>query len=112
MTEKETPDLHPSQQDVGFDLQAALAAIVSIQTQIADDALTASILGTERAGHGIQIRDNGLILTIGYLITEAETVWVIDHKKRAVPGHVVGYDQETGFGLVQTLQKEIVRASP
>lgn len=105
MTDKETPDLHPTQQDVSFDLQQALAAIVSIQTQIAEDALTASILGTERAGHGIQIRENGLILTIGYLITEAETVWVIDHKKRAVPGHVVGYDQETGFGLVQALQR-------
>jgi S1-C subfamily serine protease len=51
------------------------------------------------------IRDSGLIATIGYLITEAETIWVTSADGQAVPGHALAYDQETGFGLVQTLGK-------
>ena len=60
-------------------------------------------LGTERAGSGVLIRKDGLVLTIGYLITEAETIWLTSLGGGAVPGHVLGYDQETGFGLVQAL---------
>jgi S1-C subfamily serine protease len=45
------------------------------------------------------------VLTIGYLITEAETIWLNLSDGRSVPGHVIGYDQETGFGLVQALSK-------
>jgi S1-C subfamily serine protease len=46
-----------------------------------------------------------LILTIGYLITEAENIWIALSDGRSVPGHVLGYDQESGFGLVQALAK-------
>ena len=49
------------------------------------------------------ISDNGLVATIGYLITEAETIWITSNNKRAVAGHALAYDQETGFGLVQAL---------
>ena len=49
------------------------------------------------------IRENGLVATIGYLITEAETIWLTCGDGRAVPGHALAYDQETGFGLVQAL---------
>ena len=49
------------------------------------------------------IRPDGLVLTIGYLITEAESIWLTSSVGGAVPGHVLGYDQETGFGLVQAL---------
>ncbi len=69
------------------------------------DAFTAETLGTERAGNGVIIRGNGLVLTIGYLITEADTIWLTLNDGRSVPGHVLGYDQETGFGLVQALAK-------
>ncbi|TFH47987.1 MAG: serine protease, partial [Lysobacterales bacterium] len=48
--------------------------------------------------------DDGLVVTIGYLITEAESLWITTSDGVTVPGHVVGYDQETGFGLVQALQ--------
>jgi S1-C subfamily serine protease len=58
----------------------------------------------ERAGNGVFIH-NGVVLTIGYLITEAETIWLTLSDGRSVPGHVLGYDQETGFGLVQALAK-------
>ncbi|MDX1434443.1 MAG: S1C family serine protease, partial [Gammaproteobacteria bacterium] len=65
---------------------------------------TAGALGTERMGSGAVIGENGLVLTIGYLITEAESLWITTNGGVTVPGHVVGYDQETGFGLAQALQ--------
>jgi S1-C subfamily serine protease len=93
----------PRPEDCAFDLERALAAVVAVRTEIPADAFTASILGTERAGNGVVIDDNGLILTIGYLITEAETVWLSAQGGTAAPAHVVGYDQASGFGLVQAL---------
>jgi S1-C subfamily serine protease len=95
----------PKPEDYGYDLDQALASIVSVRTIIPADAFTAETLGTERTGHGVFIRDNGLVLTIGYLITEADTIWITLADGRSVPGHVIGYDQETGFGLVQALAK-------
>jgi S1-C subfamily serine protease len=93
----------PRAEECAFDLERALAAVVAVRTEIPADAFTASILGTERAGNGVVIDKNGLILTIGYLITEAETVWVSALSGAAAPAHVVGYDQVTGFGLIQAL---------
>jgi S1-C subfamily serine protease len=93
----------PRAEECAFDLERALAAVVAVRTEIPADAFTASILGTERAGNGVVIDKNGLILTIGYLITEAETVWVSALSGTAAPAHVVGYDQTTGFGLIQAL---------
>ena len=97
----ETAELR--QEALSYDLERTLSAIVSVRTQIPEDALTAKILGTERAGHGVLIRENGLIVTIGYLVTEAETIWIVDNKGGATAGHTVAYDQETGFGLIQAL---------
>ena len=90
--------------ELGFDLDAIFSSLVSLRSHIPDDALTAPVLGTERMGNGVVIGDRGLILTIGYLVTEAQTLWVTDNAGAAVPGHVLGYDQESGFGLVQALQ--------
>src|SRR5579871_6194085 len=95
----------PKAEDYGYDLDHVFAAMVGLRTIIPPDAFTAETLGTERAGHGVFIRDNGLVLTIGYLITEAETIWLTLSDGRSVQGHVLGYDQETGFGLVQALAK-------
>jgi len=93
----------PKPEDCAFDLDRALSSVVSVRTEIPPDAFTAAVLGTERAGHGVVISDNGLVLTIGYLITEAETVWLITNAGDAIAAHVVGYDQATGLGLVQAL---------
>lgn len=93
----------PKQEDYGYDLDRVYASIVGVRTAIPDDAYTASLLGTERSGNGVVIREDGLVLTIGYLVTEAEQVWIMDNFGRAVAGHVLGYDQESGFGLVQAL---------
>ncbi|HTV36763.1 MAG TPA: S1C family serine protease [Xanthobacteraceae bacterium] len=96
--------VQPKQEDYGYDLDHALSAMVGLRTIVPADAFTAETLGTERAGHGVFI-ESGLVLTIGYLITEAETIWITLSDGRSVPGHVIGYDQETGFGLVQALAK-------
>lgn len=97
--------LQPKPEDVSFDLDRVLTSAVAVRAEIPQDAFTASILGTERAGNGVVIGEGGLVLTVGYLIAEAETVWLFTHDGRAVPGHVTAYDQETGFGLVQALAK-------
>jgi S1-C subfamily serine protease len=99
------PAVHPKPEDYDYELDRALSAIVGIRALIPADAFTAEILGTERLGHGALIRSDGIVLTIGYLITEAETVWISLSGGATVPGHVLGYDQETGFGLVQALAR-------
>src|SRR5690606_26213076 len=80
-----------------------LRSVVAVRSTIPDDAFTAGALGNRREGSGVVIRGNGLVLTIGYLITEAEEVWLTTRDGRVVPGHALAYDQETGFGLVQAL---------
>jgi len=94
----------PKREDYGYDLEAALASMVSIRSIIPPDAFTAQTLGTDRAGHGVLI-GKGLILTIGYLITEAERIWLTLSDGSAVEGHALAYDYDTGFGLVQVLAK-------
>src|SRR6185437_3271875 len=93
----------PRPEEFDFDLDEVLRSVVGLQAHIPEDAFTAQTLGTERAGSGVVIRDGGLVLTIGYLVTEAESVWLSTADGRAMPGHVLAYDQETGFGLVQAL---------
>ncbi|PZO81321.1 MAG: signal protein PDZ [Mesorhizobium amorphae] len=77
-------------------------SVVAVRTSIPENGFTADALGTEREGSGVVIRDN-LVLTIGYLITEAEEVWLTRHDGRVVAAHPLAYDMETGFGLVQAL---------
>jgi S1-C subfamily serine protease len=95
--------LQPKQADLRFNLQAALDAAVQVRAEVPEDAFTASILGTDRVGNGIVIGDDGLVLTIGYLITEATSVWLTASDGRVVPAHPLAYDQVSGFGLVLPL---------
>lgn len=94
--------LHPKPAEYTFDLDRALQAVVALRATVPDDAFTASTLGTERAGSAVHVRP-GVFLTIGYLITEADSVWLSAHDGQTVPAHAMAYDQETGFGLVQAL---------
>src|SRR3954470_22065065 len=96
-------EIQPKPEDYEFDLDSALGAVLGLQATVPDDAFTAGTLGTERAGSAVLIRRDGLVLTIGYLITEAESIWLTSSIGGAVPATVLGYDQETGFGLVQAL---------
>jgi S1-C subfamily serine protease len=96
--------LQPDPAQSRFDLAAALDAVVLLRSEVPEDAFTASILGTDRAGNGIVIREDGLVLTIGYLVTEAQSIWLTSNRGTVVQGHALAYDQGTGFGLVLPLQ--------
>ena len=96
------PAYQPRSGEYSFDLDRALSSVVGLHSIIPADAFTAETLGTERAGNGVVI-DDGLVLTIGYLITEAESVWLHLGDGRVVEGHALGFDPVTGFGLVQAL---------
>src|ERR1700745_2309592 len=102
----------PKSEDYAYDLDAALSAVVGVRAVVPPDAFTADTLGTERAGNGVLIRADGLVLTIGYLVTEADTIWLTLIDGRAVPGTVLAYDQTTGFGLVQALARLDLPALP
>lgn len=86
-------------------IDPTVRSIVALRANIPEDAFTAGSLGTRREGSGVVIRESGLVLTIGYLITEASEVWLTTGDGRTVPAYTVGYDQQTGFGLVQALGK-------
>ncbi len=98
-------ELQPDPAEYDFDLDRALSSVVGLRANAPSDAFTASALGTEREGSAVVIDDDGLLLTMGYLITEAETIWLTLADGRAVPGHALAFDGETGFGLVQPLGK-------
>ena len=108
MTEKPRRD-HPEAMAPtpapSFDMGRALRSIVTIQSSIPEDAFTAQTLGEQRTGSGVVIGDGDLVLTIGYLITEAENVWIARADGRVAQGHALAIDQETGFGLVQALER-------
>jgi S1-C subfamily serine protease len=108
---KVPPAAQPRPEDYGYDLERALSSVVGLHSIIPPDAFTAETLGVERAGNGVLI-DDGLVLTIGYLITEAETIWLHYGDGRVAPGHALGHDQETGFGLVQALERMDLPALP
>ncbi|MGQ9370972.1 S1C family serine protease [Azospirillum sp. ST 5-10] len=97
------PEYQPDPEALAYDLERALSSVVLLRATAPRDAFTAESLGTERAGQGVVIRDDGLVLTIGYLIVEAEEVWLTTNDGRAVRAHVVAYDHTSGFGLVQAL---------
>lgn len=86
-----------------MDIEKILRSVVAVRASIPENAFTANTLGTRREGSGVVIRENGLVLTIGYLITEADEVWLTRHDGSVVPAHPMAYDQESGFGLVQAL---------
>jgi len=83
-------------------MQLDTRPLIAIKSHIPDDAMSAGLLGTERTGHGVRIRDDGLIATIGYVVHEAESVWLTSSDGITVPGFVVGYDFDSGFGLVKS----------
>lgn len=99
---KVPPAVQPRPEDYSYDLERALSSVIGLHAIIPPDAFTAESLGVERAGNGVVI-DDGLILTVGYLITEAASLWLHVGDGRVIEGHVLGFDGETGFGLVQAL---------
>jgi S1-C subfamily serine protease len=89
----------------GLDFNSISRSVTKLRAVIPEDAFTAGILGSERVGNGVVIDSEGLILTIGYLMTEATDVWLIGEDGKEVAAHPLAYDQVTGFGLILPLQK-------
>src|SRR5262249_33768505 len=75
-------------------LDELVASVVRIKTFINPDGNSVSNLGREREGSGIVIDDNGLVLTIGYLMVEAHAAEVVTNDGKTVPASIVGYDHE------------------
>jgi len=96
----------------GQSLEDLIGAVVKIKSHINPDGSTIRNLGRDREGTGIVIDADGLVLTIGYLIVEAYSAEVITNDGHTVPATVVGYDHETGFGLLRTLAPLKVRPLP
>jgi len=84
-------------------LQRAHAAVVGLEATAVEEAGSVATLGRERQGSGVVIDRDGLVLTIGYLILEADHIDLALTGGRKVPARVVAYDLATGFGLVQAL---------
>jgi len=87
----------------GIDAEKLFGAIVKVSAHAVPGARSSATLGDEREGSGVVIGDNGLILTIGYLIVEAEDVNIVDSKGRTLAARIIGYDHATGFGLLRTI---------
>ncbi len=81
-----------------------LSAVVAVEAKVPPGARTAPALGTERAGSGVVIDGNGLIVTIGYLILEASEVTVTALGQAPTPAEIVAYDHATGFGLIRAVR--------
>jgi S1-C subfamily serine protease len=95
-----------------LDLEGIGRSVVKLRADVPDDAFTAGILGSQRTGNGIVIGSDGLILTIGYLVTEATDVWLTTPDGRELAAHPLAYDQVTGFGLVLPLEKADIAPIP
>ena len=85
-------------------LDELTSAVVRIKTFINPDGTSVSNLGREREGSGIVIDESGLVLTIGYLMVEAHAAEIVTNSGRTLAATIVGYDHETGFGLLRTLE--------
>src|SRR5215213_1914184 len=84
-------------------LEDLLTAVVRVKTSIEPDGRTVATLGREREGSGVLIDNDGLVLTIGYLMVEARIAEIGLQDGRTIPAPVVGYDHETGFGLLRAI---------
>jgi S1-C subfamily serine protease len=105
-------ELRPVARQFDFNLAQRLASLVALESRIPEDAYSARTLNTERVGNAIVIGAEGLMLTIGYLLTEAEEVIVTTNEGARIEAHVLGIDQATGFGLLHALSPLGLPAMP
>ena len=100
----------PDREALSYDIDQALGAVLKLHADVPPDAFTAPTLGTEREGSGVVIDSNGLVLTIGYLVTEANRVTLTMQSGARIAAEPLAYDHETGFGMVRAL--EPIKATP
>ena len=102
----------PKADEYTFDLEDVLSSVLYISSVVPENAFSATTLGTERAGNAVLIREPGLVLTVGYLVNEAQSVWLRSGEGQVVAADVVGIDHTTGFALVQALGRLDVKPLP
>jgi len=85
-------------------ISTILRAVVGIHTKIPKDALSAKTLGTEREGSGVLIDSSGLILTVGYLVLEANKIEIVRPGGKKIPAKLIGYDSDSGLSLIKATQ--------
>jgi serine protease Do len=95
--------IEPTAQETIDALTRANQAVVGLHVVATQEARSAQTLGMQRTGSGVVIGQDGLVLTIGYLLLEAQTVQIITQDKKSVPARAIAYDIATGFGLVRAL---------
>ena len=78
-------------------------SVVKVRSTAVANARSSTTLGQQREGTGVVIDSNGLVMTIGYLITEAEKVELSTTDGKVFPATVVANDYATGLGLVKAL---------
>ncbi|MBS0363920.1 MAG: serine protease [Proteobacteria bacterium] len=96
--------MRPEAQEWPFDLDRMLSSVVALEARVSPDAFTAQTLGVDRIGNATVLNAGGLVLTMGYLVMEAEEVTLTRNDGVRVPAHVLGVDAVTGFGLAQALE--------
>lgn len=98
--------------DEGESVEELLTAVVGVYATVPEQARTAATLGTERFGSGVVIDSSGLIVTIGYLVLEAEKVEIVLPNEELVPVEVLAYDYESGFGLLRAPDRVKIAPMP
>jgi S1-C subfamily serine protease len=93
-------------------LEDLVSSVVRMKAFINPDGRTVENLGREREGSGIVIDEDGLVLTIGYLMVEAHAAEVVTNAGRTVPANIVGYDHETGVGLIKAIEPLKIKPLP
>ena len=93
----------PNAQEMIAALARANAAVVGVRVMVDEEARSAETLGQHRRGSGVMIAPDGLILTIGYLMLEAEQIEIVTQDNKTLPARAVAYDLATGFGLLRPL---------
>jgi len=79
-----------------------LSGVVQVKAKILANARSLATLGPQRRGSGALVRE-GYVLTIGYLVIEAESIEVVGADGKAVPAALAGYDHASGFGLLKLI---------
>lgn len=97
---------HPDPAKLSFDLDRVLNAVATLRSQAPEDAFSSSYLGTERRGSAVLVdADESLFLTIGYLVTEADSITLTMANGNKVPAHLIAYDYPTGYALIRSTEK-------
>lgn len=92
----------PAARPLSDAVKSVLPSLVTVKSTVPREARSARNLGTEREGHGVVIDDDGLVLTVGYLVLEANGVEIVENSGRRASAMIVAYDNDSGFALVRT----------